>query len=177
MSIPHPPPPAKLVVGIFLKDRGLVDSAAAALLERLGPLDIVSPWLPFDYTTYYESEMGSPLFRRVLVFNTLVAQDALSDIKLFTNELEMTYARDGGRMVNIDPGLLTRERFVLATGKNFTHRIYIGKGIFADLTLVYQKGAFRTLPWTYPDYAGENMLSWLEMVRGKYVADLKAVYK
>ncbi len=132
MSIPHSPPGAKAVVGLFMKDKGLLDSAAAALSGRLGSVDIVSPWLPFDYTTYYESEMGAPLFRRVFVFKPLIQQDALADIKLFTNELEGKYKREGRRMVNIDPGFLTRERFVLASGKNFAHRIYIGKGIFAD---------------------------------------------
>ena len=78
----------------------------------------------------------------------------------------------GRRRVNLDPGYLLLERFVLASGKNFTHRIYIGQGIYADLTLMFQKGAFRTLPWTYPDYAARDMQSFLTQVRRKYAADL-----
>jgi hypothetical protein len=75
--------------------------------------------------------------------------------------------------VNIDPGYLVHERFVLATGKNFTHRIHLAEGIYADLTLIYTKGAFQTLPWTYPDYADEKMLFFLEGVRKKYLVDMK----
>jgi hypothetical protein len=75
--------------------------------------------------------------------------------------------------VNIDPGYLLPERLVLATGKNFTHRIYIGQGIYADLTLIFQKGAFRTLPWTYPDYADRCLIDFLTLVRNKYMLDLK----
>ena len=66
---------------------------------------------------------------------------------------------------------MLRERFVLASGKNFSHRIYIGGGIYADLTLIYQKGSFQKLPWTYPDYSDDGMLKFLEQVRNKYILD------
>jgi hypothetical protein len=65
------------------------------------------------------------------------------------------------------------ERFVLATGKNYSHRIYIGKGIYADLTLIFESSAFRKLPWTYPDYSDKVMLDYLQQVRRKYALDLK----
>ena len=112
---------------------------AEAVSEKFGPVDLVSAWMPFDYTIYYEREMGSPLFRRMLVFRDLIGQDELPAIKRFTNDLESEYLDEGRRRVNIDPGYLLPERFVLATGKNFTHRIYIGQGIYADLTLIYAK--------------------------------------
>jgi hypothetical protein len=117
--------------------------------------------------------MGSPLYRRLLVFKKLVSQDALVEIKLLTNGLEKINCRDQKRRVNIDPGYLSHERFVLATGKNFTHRLYLMKGIFADLTLIYTKGNFQALPWTYPDYKDPKMLTFLETVRKKYVVDLR----
>jgi len=150
------------------KDPG--ERVTTALVERFGPLDLVSAWFPFDYTTYYEQEMGSPLFRRMLSFERLIAQDRLAAIKLDTNDLEQKWAREECRRVNIDPGYLLRERFVLATGKNYTHRIYIGKGIYADLTLTYTQGHFKTLPWTYPDYKAANVQTFLMRVRAKYVA-------
>jgi hypothetical protein len=75
--------------------------------------------------------------------------------------------------VNIDPGYLLFERFVLASGKNFSHRIYIGRQIYADLTLVFRKGAFETLPWTYPDYADCPIRGFLERARKKYAVNLK----
>ena len=167
------PMPAKLVIGLFLKEKNLAVSVVKALIEKFGPVDIVSSWLPFNFTTYYETEMGQPLFRRMLAFETLIKQSALSEIKGITNDLELEYSKHSKRMVNLDPGYLLRERFVLATGKNYSHRIYIGQRIYADLTLIYTKGRFIKLPWTYPDYAHQNMLNYLERVRNKYVIDLK----
>jgi len=174
MSRPQPPKPAKLVISLFMKDKGLIVAVTGALTENFGPVDMVSSWFPFNFTTYYEPEMGAPLFRRVLAFKTLVKQSALADIKTTTNNLEQEYSFSGKRMVNLDPGYMLHERFVLATGKNYSHRIYIGRRIYADLTLIYVKGRFQTLPWTYPDYADESMLTYLEQVRQKYVIDLRS---
>jgi hypothetical protein len=177
MSRPQTPKPAKLVIGLFLKEKNLAVSVVKALIKKFGPVDIVSSWLPFNFTTYYETEMGQPLFRRMLAFETLIKQSALSEIKRITNDLELEYSKHSKRMVNLDPGYLLRERFVLATGKNYSHRIYIGQRIYADLTLIYTKGRFIKLPWTYPDYAQQNMLNYLERVRNKYVIDLKQIFK
>jgi hypothetical protein len=134
---------------------------------------MISAWFTFDFTTYYKKEMGAPLSRRMVVFKPLIAQTQLAAIKQTTNAVEKKYQRQGRRRVNIDPGYLLPERFVLATGKNFTHRVYIGQGIYADLTLIYQKGAFRALPWTYPDYADRRLIDFLSLVRNKYMLDLK----
>ena len=146
-----------------------------ALVDKYGAVDLASSWLPFNFTTYYNNEMGTPLFRRLIAFKQLMEQVSLLDIKLFTNDLEHEHSIEGKRMVNIDPGYLLRERFVLATGKNYSHRIHIGKGIYADLTLIYTKGRYESLPWTYPDYASENILTFLNQVRKKYVVDLRQV--
>jgi hypothetical protein len=173
MSLPRPPQAAKLVIGVILKRRHLILPVVERLVRQYGALDVVSPWFDFDYTDYYEPEMGRPLHRRMLVFRTLIQQKNLADIKRQTNTIEDHYRKDAQRSVNIDPGYLLRERFVLATGKNFSHRIYIGRGIYADLTLVFRKGAFQTLEWTYPDYADFRMREFLALVRKKYIVDLK----
>lgn len=169
MSTPRNAALAKLVVGIFLKDQELLQGAAERLCDWFGPTDLVSRWLPFDKTDYYAAEMGAPLYRRLFAFTELIEQESLSEIKLRTNSLELELSQNGKRLLNIDPGYLLAERFVLATGKNFTHRIYIGNGIYADLTLIYQKGKFRTLEWTYPDYADESIRGYLECVRRRYL--------
>lgn len=174
MSQPIPPKPAKLIAGFFLKDKTLSEAIVDALQDSLGPIDMISAWIGFDFTSYYEREMGAPLSRRMVVFKNLVEQTQLAAIKRLTNELEAGCQRQGRRQVNIDPGYLLPERFVLATGKNFTHRIYVGEGIYADLTLIYQKGAFRALPWTYPDYCDNRMVDFLTLVRKKYMLDLKS---
>ncbi len=156
-----------------MKDKALVEDVAQDLTDHFGPVDLLSAWLPFDYTDYYHTEMGRPLFRRVFSFLELVEQTFLADAKTITNGIEEKYSRNGLRRVNIDPGYLLLERFVLATGKNYSHRIYIGKGIYADLTLLYTDGEYRKLPWTYPDYASEDMIRYLLKVRSKYALDVK----
>ncbi|MFZ3047576.1 MAG: DUF4416 family protein [Desulfatirhabdiaceae bacterium] len=167
------PSSAKLVIGIFLKDTVRFSSVVSRLIEKLGIVDTVSPWFPFDFTSYYETEMGGPLYRRMMSFNHLIHQDELSGIKILTNTIESDMSEYDRRTVNIDPGYLLRERFVLATGKNYAHRIHIGNGVYADLTLLYQNGGFQTLPWTYPDYAQQNIQKYLIMVRRKYIEDMK----
>ncbi len=174
MSSPRPPQAAKLIIGLFMKEQELAGTVQEELSDRFGETDMISPWLSFDFTDYYTAEMGRPLFRRMLTFKKLIAQDMLPDIKIFCYFLEEKYRMAEKRRVNIDPGYLLPERFVLATGKNFTHRIYIGKEIYADLTLIYSKGDFRTLPWTYPDYADETMLRFLRQVRAEYMNEIKA---
>jgi hypothetical protein len=174
MSVPRPPQPAKLVVGFFLRQQGLAEAICERLEALFGPMDLVSRWLPFDYTDYYRREMGQPLYRRLIAFRSLIDQEALPDIKHQTNAVEGILSHDGQRQVNIDPGYLLLERFVLATGKNFSHRIYLRRGTYADLTLIYQKGRFTSLPWTYPDYADDRLQAFLNKVRRKYALDLKA---
>jgi hypothetical protein len=173
MSVPQTPKRAKLVIGIFTKEIKIIDPLASELSSQFGQIDLVSSWMPFNYTSYYEPEMGSPLVRRVFAFKPLIEQDELAAVKTATNKIEQTYSHNSKRRVNIDPGYVLHERFVLASGKNFSHRIYIGHGIYADLTLIYQKGSFQRLPWTYPDYAHQTMLNFLEQVRHKYVLDIR----
>jgi len=173
MSLPKSPDPAKLVIGMFLNDRSLARPAAEILVDRFGPVDMVSAWFPFDWTSYYEAEMGGPLYRRMFAFRNLIGQGDLAGIKLATNRVELDFSENENRRLNLDPGYLVSPRFVLATGKDFTHRIYIGKGIYADLTLVYSRGRFEPLPWTYPDYADRLLVSWLNRVRSKYLVDMK----
>jgi hypothetical protein len=173
MSLPQAAKPAKLVIGLIVQDRTLFEPLAVELSCDFGSVDMISCWMPFDYTDYYEPEMGSPLHRRMLIYKDLIRQDELPAIKLATNRLEQSYSRSGRRRVNIDPGYLSYERFVLASGKNFSHRIYIGRGIYADLTLIYQRGEFVKLPWTYPDYGDKPMLEFLTQVRNKYAVDMR----
>ena len=174
MSVPQTPKPAKLIIGILAKEKKIVVPVASALSSQFGEIDLVSAWMKFNYSRYYEPEMGFPLVRRMFAFKQLIAQSELASIKNATNQIEKTNAPAGKRGANIDPGYMLHERFVLASGKNFSHRIYIGDGVYADLTLIFQKGRFQCLPWTYPDYNASNMLNFLEKVRNKYLWDRSA---
>jgi len=172
MSSLRPPAPAKLIVGMFSPHRSAFDGVAEALTGVYGTPDNISPWMPFDQTDYYTAEMGGPLFRRMMAFADLIDPGRLPSVKHFCHDLEQGTMTGTGRRVNIDPGYMNRARFVLATGKDFTHRIYIGEGVYADLTLVVQAGALVPLPWTYPDYRQPAMIGFLQGVRHKYLADL-----
>jgi hypothetical protein len=173
MSRPKPPKPAKLVISMFMQDRQTLAPAIRALSVDLGPVDMISPWMRFDHTDYYAAEMGGPLYRRMVVFKELIEQQDLADIKHLTNRIEDRFADSAGRRVNIDPGYLLPERFVLATGKNYSHRIFIGKEMYADLTLIYRDGGFQPLEWTYPDYREKRMRDYLNATRRKYLDDLQ----
>jgi len=173
MSTPGRPDPAKLVISLVMKDKRILNDVLPLIVEIFGDIDIISKWFDFDYTDYYYQEMGSPLFRRILVFKNLIPQNRLNGIKEITNSLEKKWKKSGKRDINIDPGYLLLSRFVLATGKDYSHRIYIGKGIYADLTLIYKHGGYTPLEWTYPDYASPAMLNFLKKTRKKYFLDLK----
>ncbi len=175
MGIIKPPQPAKLIAGLLLAEPG---KTRQPLLERLskrfGPIDAISKEQLFEKSTYYHEEMGAPLFRVFLSFASLVPPETLPEIKLATNELETDFLNArGGRKVNIDPGILTLQNLVLATTKNYTHRIYLGQGIYADLTLIFQKGGYQSLPWTYPDYRDEETRRFFFEVREIYKKQLK----
>jgi hypothetical protein len=165
--------PVKLIASIFSAEEELIQTAIRGLEAMFGPLDWKRAGLFFDRTRYYEKEMGWPLFRRFVAFRDLIPPESVVEVKLRTNELEKSFARDGKRMVNIDPGYICMERLVLMTGKNYTHRIYLSKGIYADLTLVFRKGGFRPLPWTYRDYGGEDLIAQFNEIRTAYKAQVR----
>ena len=173
MSHPKKPDQVKLVASLFSPDPEFIHRAVERLAERYGPVDWMSPELMFDRTRYYEREMGWPLHRRFVTFEPLIFPDELVDVKLAANELEREQVCDGSRRVNIDPGCVSAERLVLATGKNYVHRVYLSRGIYADLTLLCTRGRFVPLEWTYPDYADEAVIDILNGVRKRYMEQLR----
>ena len=177
MSTLKIPLPAKLVCSLIFRQEGPMHRAVNALSRLYATIDLESPVMPFDWTSYYEAEFGKDLKRIFLGLSELVPQDALKDIKHNTCRLEGELSSGGKRSVNIDPGILTAERLVLASGKNFPHRIYLGRGVYADLTLVYQKGSFCPLPWTYPDYASQEIIEFWNRVRRSYLLASKRTFR
>ena len=173
MSIPQEPKPAKLFVSVISSSATLIGEVLSELASVHGILDFVSEVLPFNYTEYYHAEMGKPLLRRFASFDHLIRQEDLASIKVETNLLEAEKSVKGNRLVNIDPGYLLAERLVLASGKNYGHRIYLSRGIYADLTLIYSHKDYQPLAWTYPDYAEPRVRSWLRAIREKYLLQLR----
>jgi hypothetical protein len=170
MGKPQRPQPVKLIVGLLSGDVDLLLRARQLLTRRWGPVDLESDLWPFDTTDYYEPQMGPGLQRRFLSFAETVAPDRLLEIKHETNAVEQQIADqcllpDIPRPVNIDPGYIDLTKLVLATTKDRGHRVYLGHGIYAEVTLQFVGGAWQPLPWTYPDYRRPEYHAFFAQVR------------
>lgn len=144
-----------------------------ALEERFGRIIYTSPSIPFTFTDYYDEEMGTPIERFFICFESLVSPDLLSDAKVFTNEIENRFAVDGKRKINLDPGTMSIGNIVLATTKNRAHRIAIGNRLYAELTLMYHHKGYESFPWTYADYKSNEVRDILLEMRRIYLDGLK----
>jgi len=165
--------PVKLIVGMFAPREGLFEAARSSLTEAYGPVDHASPVWPFDFTAYYAQEFGESLLRQFLSFAELMDPAKLAQIKVYTNALEQQHASAGKRQVNLDPGYIDLSKLVLATTKNHQHRIYLGQGIYAEVTLRYTRKSFRPWEWTYPDYRTDHYLQFFNQVRETLLQQLR----
>ncbi len=172
MADPRPPDLVLLVVAAFSRHPSALDWAGQRLEQRFGPVARTSADFDFHQTRYYEPTMGPGLRKRFLVFDRLVEPDCLARVKLQTNDLERELAASGTypepRPLNLDPGILTLGKFLLATTKDQAHRIYLGDGIFAEVTLRFQAGEFMPWEWTYADYREPDVRAFLEEAREYY---------
>jgi hypothetical protein len=173
MGTSKAPKPAKLMMSLISAEDKLMMKAMEDLKSIYGEVDLISDLLPFNFTRYYDEEMGSPLFRRFVAFKDLVPREALADIKKRTNGIEERYSRGGCRRVNIDPGVISAGNVVLATTKGCAHRPYLRDGIYADLTLIFRNGSFRPLEWTYPDYRQGEVIEMMNGLRRSYLMQVK----
>ncbi len=173
MGQPRSPEPVKIILGMFSVHRELFEQVCRELVPHWGEVDITSELFPFEHTDYYQQEMGKHLLRRFVSFKPLIDSTCLPDYKHFSNLIEKRFAKRNKRRINLDPGYLNFYQLVLASTKNFAHRIYIGKGIFAELTLQYKKGTgWKDLPWTYPDYRDTATKDFFIQVRRRYQRQL-----
>lgn len=163
-------------MGMISGETNLFDEAEERLIQKFGSVDFKSPILSFQYTPYYESEMGSNLKRKFISFQALIDPAEIGEIKLFTNQLEQDFLHPHSldRRINLDPGYLTLSKLVLASTKDYQHRIYLGRGIYAEVTLRYRKGkGFEPWEWTYPDYRTREYLQIFNHLREIYQGQLK----
>jgi hypothetical protein len=154
-------------------DTTLMNEIERRLSEKFGEIDLASDLFSFNYTDYYTQEMGGNLQKKFISFSEMVMIETLPDIKNFTNDVEQQHTDDGKRRINIDPGYVTHAQMVLATTKPYTHRIYLGKGIYADLTYICRRKMFHTLEWTYPDYRENFSLNFFQQIREKYLQQMR----
>ncbi|MBD3265250.1 DUF4416 family protein [bacterium] len=147
-----PPQKVKPIFGLLYKTQGEFQSIKERIESHFSPIDYTSEEFAFTETHYYEKEMGADLIRRYVSTQELIYPDRLPHYKNLTNLWEDKTRQEGNRAINIDPGYLTPAKLVLASTKDFSQRIYLGKGIYAEITMTYARGDFIQLPWTYPDY-------------------------
>lgn len=175
MAEAKPFTPVKLICGVISSDQKVRALAVEKLKQLYGPIDLISPTFAFDITDYYEKQMGKNLKREFVSFKRLIPPESLSEIKLRTNQLEEEIRvafQAGGRVVNLDPGCLTSSALIMATAKNFAHRVPLQKGIYAHLELLFTRKETRPLDWTYPDYKEEEYQKFFLDVRRIYLSQL-----
>src|SRR5437660_2449107 len=119
--------PVKLFIGVLVSHSKLIAEVEQRLAAAHGPIDHRSPVIPFDFTDYYEAEMGDIIDRIFFSFERLIEADRLPEIKRQTNQLEEELSsrlETVKRPVNLDPGYIELAKVVLASTKNFYHRMY-----------------------------------------------------
>lgn len=159
----------KLISSIIYRHEEDLFAAESQLKKLYGKTDELEGSFPFDRTDYYYEEMGRPLRRKFLSFSKLLPKEKLYQSKTFSCRIEEKLAEGGKRRVNIDPGYVTEAKLVLFTTKDYTHRIYLAGGIFSEVTLFFQDGKFNAWPWTYPDYASQEVIDYFNSVRDLYI--------
>lgn len=177
MAATHDPTPVKLVVGMLSAFPKALAAAEAELVRSWGRVDLKSPVMPHDFTDYYRDQMGEPLMRLLVSFERLIDPGELADIKRRTNAIEEELAAANpwpvARPVNLDPGYVTPAKLVLASCKDYTHRIYLRGGVYAETTLGYTGGRWTVYDWTYPDYRTAAYHEFLDGVRRRLMAQQK----
>ncbi len=171
------PKPVKLIVGILAADENCLAAACQMVQKKLGHADFISDVWSFTETQYYKNEMGTDVLRQFLSIERLIRPGRLARTKHKTNLIERKLAKDFNylpRPVNLDPGIIEPSKLVLATTKNFSHRIYIGKGMYAETTLRYHKGLWQHFDYTFPDYHRSEYHAFFEKVRQRLLEQLKS---
>ncbi len=170
------PLPVELVAGLIVNPAEGFEKALSTLEAAWGTVDMHSPVWPFDFTDYYRDEMGEGLLRQFVAFEKLRPLEGLHQVKVESIEMEARLGADSSagvaRPVNIDPGYICHGKLVLFSTKDFSHRIWVGGGIFAEVTLEWHSGGFVPLAHTFPDYRTEKYRAFFDEARSRYVRKL-----
>ena len=170
------PSPVKLFIGILSSFPAAFDRVSIELTRRFSRIDKKTSLWQFNYTEYYSKEMGKSLLRQFIAFEELIDPQNLKQIKISTNKLEEELASIYShpiRPINLDPGYLSLSKVILSTTKDYSHRVYLGDGIYAENTLYYYQKSFRSWKWTYPDYQTPDYIQFFNELRKTYQKQLK----
>ena len=177
MGIPSAPQAVKFFTGIIFSPGNDLCGLKDKLINKWGGIDLESPVFSFTQTDYYEHEMGPLLSKVFFSFEKLIYPDKLAQTKQYSNRIEKDFSDRGenpARRFNIDPGYLTLSKIVLASTKDYSHRIYLGDDIYGEVTLLYQNKKFETLPWTYPDFTEPHYHKFFFEMRRIYCKQLRS---
>jgi len=170
--------PVKLIIGILGADEDCCRTAVEVITDEFGKADFVSDVWAFEQTDYYKEQTGEHILRQFVSIEKLIDPGKLAKIKHKTNKLEQELAGKVGselpRPINLDPGIIEPSKLVLATTKNYSHRIYIGQKMYAEVTLIYDKGHWRPLEYTYPDYRQRHYHEFFSRVKMRLMEQLKS---
>ena len=174
--------PVKLFIGVLVSNSKFIPEVEQRLASAYGAIDHRSDVITFDFTDYYEAEMGDLIDRVFFSFERLIEADQLPKIKRQTNQLEeelapilRTPTTTVKRPVNLDPGYIEQAKVILASTKNFYHRIYLGGGIFGEVTMHFKNNTYQFFPWTYPDYQSKDYQDFFLRVRQIFRAQLRTM--
>lgn len=175
MSHPKEPDPVLFFVALITKELPLAEKIKEDLSSVLGKVMLSSEPFNFSqFTTYYEKEMGGDLKKLFHFFEILKNPEFLVELKHLCYQLEQKHSLpSGNRRINIDPGYISLSKVVLSTFKDFSHRIYLGKGVFGEVTLIFKNKTYTELSWTYPDYRQKGVIELFNRAREIYKHKLK----
>ena len=172
------PKPVKLIIGVLAANQNALEAANYAIVKSFGRGDMVSDIWPFEKTDYYKDQMGENILRQFVTIEKLIDPGRLAKMKHKANAVEQKLAKqlnlDLYRPVNLDPGFIEPSKLVLASTKNFSHRIYIGKKMYAEVTLVFDKGIWTPLRYTFPDYKQQCYHDFFSNVRERLLEQLRS---
>lgn len=173
MSTPTEPDRVKLIVASTYKETRILDQTMDLISENYGKIDFIGDEYNFDFTDYYADEMGAGLKKRILSFRELIFPETITEIKWFVYKLEKRFSKENRRLINLDPGYLTKSHFLLTTFKQSPHRIYLRDEVYAELEMIYENAEFCVLKWTYPDYRIKEVKDNLNSIRDIYLSQLR----
>lgn len=164
----------KLIVGMLSPVEELFREVEKVLEERFGEIDFSSKLIPFTHTKYYDKEMGPGILRKFISSKELIDAGRIAEIKNHTCRIEKQFSSPrGARRINLDPGYVSGAKLVLATTKDYDHRVYLRDGIYAEGTLHFRNGSFKSYPWTYPDYRTEEYIEIFNKIRTLFLEQFR----
>lgn len=156
---------ALLFSGLLFTGIDHLGTAVGRLQQEFGTIILESPVLDWPYSSFYREELGEGIKRKLILFERRIRPETIADIKLLTNGIESELSHKGKRTVNIDPGYITLSKIVLVTTKNYCHRIYLGKGIYAEVTLYFKNDTYHPTEFTYQDYKQKEYIDFFLKAR------------